>query len=204
MRRRVSIARSSRRRAGRIFSMPMLAGWLFADLFLVLFIVAFASQPTVAVPKPNPVVSHAAHKSSRPKRPKRPKEPQQKQQKKPKKKHRQGLQSAPVDFRLPVSPTDLDSADPAVRDRARTQLLQGVHRELARRHLLGRKAGFVLIFATSVANVADPIDEADRVATSAIKDLKQFDPAIFPAGTGGEGLWAGSGDYFHFQIFFYI
>lgn len=189
MRRPSGIARSSRRRAGYLLSVPMLAGWLFADLFLVLFIVAFSSQPTVALPKPKPAAS-AAHKP-----------PQ------PKKKHGpqglQGLQSAPVDFKLYVSPTDLDSADPAVQNRARTQLLAGVHQQLASRHLLGRRAGFVLIFATSVNGAADPINEALRVATSVIQNLKHYDPAIFPAGTGGEGLWAGSGDYFHFQIFFY-
>ncbi len=166
----------------------MLAGWLFADLFLVLFIVAFSSQPTVALPKPKPrPPASAVHKP-----------PQ------PRKKHGpQGLQSAPVDFRLYVSPTDLDSADPVVQDRARTQLLEGVRQQLASRHLLGRKAGFVLVFATSVNGAADPINEALRVATMVIQNLKHYDPAIFPDGTGGEGLWAGTGDYFHFQIFFY-
>jgi hypothetical protein len=177
---------SSRRRAGYLLSVPMLAGWLFADLFLVLFIVAFSSQPTVALPKPRPVAS-AAHRPPLPKKRHGP----------------QGLQSAPVDFKLFVSPTGLDSADPAVQNRARTQLLAGVHQQLASRHLLGRKAGFVLVFATSINGAADPINEALRVATSAIQDLQHYDPAVFPDGMGGEGLWAGTGDYFHFQIFFY-
>jgi hypothetical protein len=156
----------------------MLAGWLFADLFLVLFIVAFSSQPTVAK------TTSAAHQATE-------------------KPGAQGLESTPVDFDLPVSPDDLDSSDPDVYDAAKAALLSGVHSELAAKHMLGDRAGFVLVFATSVEGSTDPIDEAIKVATSVISMLKYGDPTIFPSGTGGEGLWAGSGDYVQFQIFFY-
>jgi hypothetical protein len=164
----------------------MLAGWLFADLFLVLFIVAFSSQPTVATSKSTSAAktTTGAHKAT-------------------KKPGIQGLESTPVDFVLPVSPDDLDSSDPSVYDAAKAALLSGVHSELAAKHMLGHRAGFVLIFATSVQGATDPIDEAVRVATAVIPILKRGAPAIFPAGTGGEGLWAGSGDYVQFQIFFY-
>jgi hypothetical protein len=170
----------------------MLVGWLFADLFLVLFIVAFSTQPTVALPGSKPTTSSAAHKASVSKKVL------------PKKSHGPaGLQSAPVDFKLPVSPAELASSDPTVRVQAQNQLLAGVHHELASRHLLDGKAGFVLIFATSVDGAADPIGGALTVASSIIPMLKHYNPAIFPAGMGGEGLWAGSGEYIHFQIFFY-
>jgi hypothetical protein len=180
-------AGGGRRTRGHRQNVPMLAGWLFADLFLVLFIVAFSSQPTVAMSKPTSAAktTTGAHKATA------------------KKPGTQGLESTPVDFVLPVSPDDLDSSDPSVYDAAKAALLSGVHSELAGKHMLGHRAGFVLIFATSVEDAADPIDEAVKVATAVIPMLKLGDPAIFPAGTGGEGLWGGSGDYVQFQIFFY-
>lgn len=170
----------------------MLAGWLFADLFLVLFIVAFSTQPTVAMSRQTPAAKtmtgaqKATAKTGKPKKP-----------------GIQGLESTPVDFVLPVSPADLDSSDPSVYDAAKAALLSGVRSELAGKHMLGHRAGFVLVFATSVAGAADPIGEAVKVATAIIPMLKHGNPAIFPAGTGGEGLWGGSGDHVHFQIFFY-
>lgn len=183
-------AGGGRRIRGHRQNLPMLAGWLFADLFLVLFLVAFSSQPTVAMSKTTPAVISGAHKATA-------------KIGKPKKPGTQGLESTPVDFVLSVSPDDLDSSDPSVYDAAKAALLSGVHSELAEKHMLGHRAGFVLIFATSVEYAADPIDEAVKVATAVIPMLRQGDPAIFPAGIGGEGLWGGSGDFVHFQIFFY-
>ena len=56
------VPRSVYRRDFGVLRVPMLAGWLFADLFLVLFIVAFASQPAapVTVSKPKvPIPTHS-------------------------------------------------------------------------------------------------------------------------------------------------
>ena len=46
----------------------MLAGWLFADLFLALFIIAFSSQPAAPVPVPTPTAgyTHSASPSPSP------------------------------------------------------------------------------------------------------------------------------------------
>jgi hypothetical protein len=176
--------RSARRRDYGVLRVPMLAGWLFADLFLVLFIVAFSSQPAAPTPTPTPTPT-----VSKPPAPNRRPKPAQ-----------MGLEQNPVDIKVYVSPADVDN--PATHARAVAALLSGLHAQLAARHLLGERSGFVLTFATSVAGASDPINEAVRVANSIIPILKTQDAATF-GHTSGEGLWGGQGEYFHFQIFFF-
>jgi hypothetical protein len=112
------------------------------------------------------------------------------------------LEPTPVDLVINISPAAVDN--PATRAAAVTALLAGLNRWRKDHHLLGRTAGFVVIFATSVAGAADPLGEAIHVAQSiALPDLKKQDSVTFGR-TSGEGLWGGgSGDFFHFQIFFY-
>lgn len=177
--------RSARRNYG-VLRVPLLAGWLFADLFLVLFIVAFTSQPTPAAkavtkPRPTPTV----HKT--PAKPHKPATPL-------------GLEQNPVSITLGVSPSNVDN--PATHAQAVTALLSDLHTQLANKHLLGEKAGFVLIFATSVTSAADPIDEAVKVANSVLPVLKTRDAATFGR-TSGEGAWDGAGNFFQLQIFFF-
>jgi hypothetical protein len=173
----------------------MLAGWLFADLFLVLFIVVFSSQPTVATPKPKAAVSPAARPSPHPSG-----RPSPKASAKPKPPPRTGLEPAPVSIDVAVSPSAVDN--PATRPQATAQLLTSLNTQLAARHLLGRRAGFVLVFAGSVTGASDPIDEAVHVGTMVITDLRKQDAATFGTASG-EGLWGGANDLFHFQIFFF-
>jgi hypothetical protein len=170
----------------------MLAGWLFADLFLVLFIVVFSSQPTVATPKPKaPVPARPSpHPSG---------QPSPKASAKPKP-SRSGLEPAPVSVDVAVSPSAVDN--PATRPQATAQLLASLNTQLAARHLLGRRAGFILVFAGSVTGASDPIDEAVHVGTLVITNLREQDAATFAAASG-EGLWGGANDLFHFQIFFF-
>jgi hypothetical protein len=169
----------------------MLAGWLFADLFLVLFIVVFSSQPTVATPKvpvsPSAHVSPSVRASPR-------------QAPKPRPPSRLGLEPSPVNVYVSVSPADIDN--PATRSQAAAQLLASLNKQLAARHLTGRRAGFVLVFAGSVTGASDPIDEAVHVGTLVIPILRKQDAAIFAAASG-EGLWGGANDLFQFQIFFF-
>jgi hypothetical protein len=177
------LGRSTR---GRDYSVPrvaMLAGWLFADLFLVLFIVAFSSQPAIpasaVIPKPKPTVSPSPVASPKP---------------------QMGLEQNPVNITVPVSPADVD--DSATHAHAVAALLSGLHSQLAAQHLLGERSGFVLIFATGTT---DQINEAVAVASSVISILKTQDAVMFGK-TSGEGLWGGSGtsgSSFHFQIFFF-
>lgn len=170
----------------------MLAGWLFADLFLVLFIVVFSSQPTVATPKPKAAASPAAHAlSGRPSPAPRPK---------PSPPARLGLEPAPVNIDVPVSPAGIDNT--ATRSQATRRLLASLNAQLAARHLGTRRAGFVLVFAGSVTGASDPIDEAVHVGSMVIPILRKRDAAIFGTASG-EGLWGGSDDLFHFQIFFF-
>lgn len=166
----------------------MLAGWLFADLFLVLFIVVFSSQPTVATAKPKPPLSTV------------PATPSAAPSPKPARTSRLGLQTTPVNIDVSVSPASIDN--PATRSRAVAQLLASLNAQLAARHLSGLRAGFVLVFAGSVTGAADPIDEAVHVGTMVIPILQKQDAAVFGTASG-EGLWGGVTGLFHFQIFFF-
>lgn len=173
---------------------PMLAGWLFADLFLVLFIVAFSSQPAAPAPKPTPTRTPTPTSSPTPSvtpstSPTATPKPSQ-----------VGLEQNPRNFVVKVSPADVDN--PATRATALARLLGGLKAQLAGQHLSGT-AGFVVIFATSVTNNPDPVDEAVKVASSVLPVLKKQDAAVFGR-SSGEGFWGGaSGNYFHFQIFFF-
>jgi hypothetical protein len=160
----------------------MLAGWLFADLFLVLFIVAFSSQPAAPTPthKPTPAASRKPVKSHPP--------PQI------------GLDQNPVNITVDVSPADLD--DPATHAQAVAAILASLDKQLAGKELLTDKSGFVLVFATSATDDGSQITEAVQIASSVIPILKSQDAAMFGK-TSGEGLWDGPGDFFYFQIFFF-
>jgi hypothetical protein len=175
--------RTARRRDSGLLRVSMLAGWLFADLFLVLFLVASFSQPAVPAPTPTrtPTPTPSASRSPVPHRP-------------------MGLEQIPASIKVDVSPADVDN--PVTHAQAVAALLSDLRAQLAAQHLLGEKSGFVVIFATSVAGASDPINEAVQVATSIIPILKTQDATTF-GNTSGEGLWGGQGDYFHFQIFFF-
>jgi hypothetical protein len=169
----------------------MLAGWLFADLFLVLFIVAFSSQPAVPVPVPTPTVgvTHSASPSPSPTASPTPTPSPV------------GLDQNPYNPTIDVSPGAVDN--PVNRAAAVKQLISDLNSWLSVHHLLGRTAGFVIIFATSVTGAGDPVNEAYSVANSVLPVLRKQDAAMFGR-TSGEGLWGGSsGDDFHFQIFFF-
>jgi hypothetical protein len=171
----------------------MLAGWLFADLFLVLFIVVFSSQPSVGTPaaklSASPSASASPTRSPKPKPSPAPKPPP-----------RLSLETAPVNINVSVSPAAIDN--PATRAQAAARLLSSLNAQLAARHRSGQRAGFVLVFAGSVTGASDPIDEAVHVASLVIPILTKQDAAVFGTATG-EGLWGGADDLFHFQIFFF-
>jgi hypothetical protein len=169
----------------------MLAGWLFADLFLVLFIVVFSSQPTVATPRPKAFLSPSAHPSPA---------PSAKPSPKPGQPARLGLEPTPVNIDVAVSPADIDN--PATRSHAAAQLLASLNGQLAAGHHSGLRAGFVLVFAGSVTGAGDPIDEAVQVASMVIPILQKHDATVFGTASG-EGLWGGANNLFHFQIFFF-
>jgi hypothetical protein len=159
----------------------MLAGWLFADLFLVLFMVALSAQPSTSL---------AAHVHQG----KISQTVQKKHGSGTKKSSQPGVASTPVN--ICVSQSD-------------ASLVDGFDSQLKLQGLAGRRAGFILVFATG-----PDTDSAVTQATAAFELIKNTDPdrAAF-AQAGGEGLWGGDSDScainggtdnYHFQIFFYL
>lgn len=157
----------------------MLAGWLFADLFLVLLVVMLASQPTISAMRQKSIpVAHLKH----------PQEP---------KLFPAQLEHKPVNIVVNVLPANLTSG--ATQGQAAGELLTDITHQLAAQHLQRRRAGFILVFASgSVSDIGQAIESAN----AAIRILRHRDPANFGAASG-EGLWSGEGDYLHFQIFFF-
>ena len=189
--------RSLYRRDFGVLRVPMLAGWLFADLFLVLFIVVLASQPAAPLAVSKPKASTPTHSpapsatpSATPTRPSRSPRPTP-----------IGVEQNPQNIVVQISPNDVDN--PATRVAALSKLLVALHKQLASQHLTNSTAGFVVIFATSVTDNPDPVDEAIKVANSVLPVLKKQDANLFGRASG-EGFWGGAnGSYFHFQIFFF-
>jgi hypothetical protein len=170
-----------RQRRGQRPRIAMLAGWLFADLFLVLFMVALSTQPSTSL---------AAHvhqvKTSQ--------AAQNKHRSATRKSAQPGVANTPIN--ICVSQSD-------------ASLVAGFDSQLKRQGLAGRRAGFILVFATG-----PDTDSAVAQATAAFELIKNTDPdrAAF-ARAGGEGLWGGDSDScalnggtdnYHFQIFFYL
>lgn len=190
------VPHGTRRRDSGVLRGSLVAGWLFADLFLVLVIVTLPTQPAVPNPKSTSTVTHTPTptRSATPvASPSRPKPT-------PSSTHQAGLQLKLYDFYVDVSPADVDNSTTATA--ATAQLLVDLNKDLAAKHLLGKTAGFVLVFANSVAGAADPINEAVAVANRVIGVLKKNDASTFSKIFGSEGLWGGEGNRFHIQVFF--
>lgn len=170
-----------RRQSARI---SVLAGWLFADLFLVLFMVALASVPSASLAaksKPakarTPSTAHSIPATSR--------------------KHTAtsspGMSNTPIDICV---------------SQESTSVVADFDTQVKRSGMAGRKIGFIISFATGV----DP-EAADVKATNAFDLIRDTDPDRAALATaGGEGLWGGESnscqvnggtDNYHFQVFFY-
>jgi hypothetical protein len=163
----------------------MLAGWLFADLLLVLFITAFTSLPA-------PTVASVVHPSSTAK-PKPTPTPTATPTPQPR-----VLEQEPQTFTITdVSPTDVTSSDPAASAAAVVRLLGELQKQLAARGLQGRQAGFVIVLAYGPV---DGIGQAISAANSVEGILKAKESQF--SGVAGLGYWSGSPG-FEFKIFFF-
>jgi hypothetical protein len=156
--------------------MTMLAGWLFADLFLVLLIVGLAALPAKSSieccePPPTTSPSTTPPPSSSPQRP------------------RQGLDPNHIDFTIEFSPADF-------RNGARDELVTLVTAELDRRNPTRRSVGFVLVFASDDRN---NVARAEVTATDVLNLLHDRSP-IFVSSTGF-GYWNGNHNNFEFKVF---
>lgn len=172
-----------RQRSSVGFRAPMLAGWLFADLLLVLFIAAFTSlsappAPSGAAPASSttPSPTPSAHATTRPR----------------------VLEEQPQTFSVgDVSPADVSSSDPATSAAAVGKLLGELRKQLAASKLQGRQAGFVIVLAYGPI---DGIGQAISTANSVVGILKKKESQF--SGAAGLGYWSGSAG-FEFKIFFF-
>ncbi|GAA2372940.1 hypothetical protein [Nonomuraea africana] len=161
------------RRADRMRT-ALLAGWLFADLFLVLVLVGLASLPVTtedAAPTSTPEPTVTA-------------EPPE----------RDRLEKLPVGFAVEIPPARF--RDAGRRAAATRELLRRIDAELKARDLTGRRAGFVLAFASGPEPGA-----AQRTAEVVYQDLRRRHKVF--RDSSGLGYWTGAGDHLEFKIFFF-
>ncbi|MDG6101408.1 hypothetical protein Daura_39910 [Dactylosporangium aurantiacum] len=156
-----------------------MAGWLFADLFLLLLVTALAVLPAKGstAPEPGPTASSSAGSSAPPSAP--PPSPTRPA----------GLDPEFLTFTIPVSPAALRAGGGAL-----DQFVTLVEAEMRQRDLQARKVGFVLVFATDT----DP----DRGVTTGTKglDLLRQRSDVFRSAVGF-GYWGGQGDDFELKVF---
>ncbi|MFF3408768.1 hypothetical protein ACFYW8_21650 [Streptomyces sp. NPDC002742] len=173
--------RGEGRRTSRHSGTAVLAGWLFADLLLMLFLVAMASvpadpsrvkgSPTASPSGTPPTGSPSASPSGSP----RP----------------EGLDPDYIKVEIKISPD-------SVRDHDTSQLRKRLTEELARKNPKGLPVGFVLVFASgpnSLVGQSQAIDTAETV----VSDLRDKEPGF--ARSAGLGYWEAPGGYFDFKIF---
>jgi hypothetical protein len=168
------VASRRRQQIGQM-SVPALAGWLFADLLLVLFVVSLASLPILpkpkarAAPHPHPTPHPAAAEV---------------------------LDRVPVSIPVHVPPIEVE--DGASRAAAIAQIMAMLNHQLALEHLTNRRAGFVLIFASGPLDGTGPA----ITAAKAVLDAISRGSGVFH-NTSGAAYWQGAGNFFEFRIFFF-
>lgn len=167
-----------RTREGRSHSMDWIVGWLFADLMIVLFIVALgtndvsagptpARTPTPAVKPPKPTPTPTPTKT-----PSRPRLP--------------GIATEPALFTVPIAADRVLGGSSAVRTAELTKFRDRV-RVIAQQNLVGRRAGIVLVWGES-----PDVNRGMRLADLAGRQLTAAHPQVFRA-TVPRTLWKGGG-----------
>jgi len=150
----------------------LLAGWIFADLFLVLLLVGLAELPSAT--SATPTASPTPQASTAP----------------PTKEPERGLEEKPVDFDIEVRPADFRTSRGS-----RRELVAKVRAKLAALGHADRVPGFVLVFASG----SEP-GQATRTASAAYRLLHRAGGPFEHA--SGVGYWSGKGDHFEFKVFF--
>jgi hypothetical protein len=103
--------------------------------------------------------------------------------------------SEPASFTVNVTPAAV--LDPATRTQAIGRIISGLDQQLAARHLLGKKAGLVQVFASGAITGIARSEGAARLVLESLQQRSR----IFAA-AGGQSFWTGTGGYFTFQIYF--
>lgn len=167
--------RASKPGSGGGHSTDWMVGWLFADLMIVLFIVALgvhdvsaapeaprAQAPTVkpSTPTPRPSVT-----------PTRPAPPP-------------GIATKPAIFTIPIAAGGVLGGTTAARSAELVQFRKRVQL-IAERNLVGRRAGIVLVWGQS-----PDVNRGMRLADLAGSQLAAAHPAVFRA-TVPRTLWKG-------------
>ncbi|MFE6905673.1 hypothetical protein [Streptomyces erythrochromogenes] len=155
------MSRDSRRPGG-----TYLAGWLFADLLLVIVLVVLGSEVPAAAPDPRPTAtataapnpSHSASPSPAPSDTARP----------------GGLDPVTVSVGVRLDPDALIAGRPSETD----ELTRQVNEEIKRYE--GRTAAFVMVFGTVRSGGSVDTGRSDAFATAVARQLPQAAPRFFP------------------------
>jgi hypothetical protein len=166
-------AANARRR--RRWSIESVAGWVFADLFLVLFLVGLGSAvPIKPAVKPTPKPPATAKPTPKP----TPTPPAP----------IIGMKQIPIPLNLTVAADALTSTGPAGTREGGLACRR--LRQAAAVPLKGERAGLVLIFGGG----ADVV-HGQAVARSVAKQLPCANPALFSRSTPYRAFWDGTLDY---------
>jgi hypothetical protein len=176
------LARNSRHRD--YARLPLLAGWLFADLFVVLFIIGLASGSIPLGSHKKPTPPHSASPTATPTPASTPTHARSAPTPRPL------MQRTPDDIDITPAPAELQQLEVSPGNDG--QLLNAL---LSKVRGKGR-VGFILVFFPG----PDP-GPATQAAQAFFAALPAEKPAIF-GGASGEGLWDGDVDYVEFQVFY--
>ena len=185
----------NRRSADRL-RFSLLAGWLFADLFVVLFIISLASgavpAPGNGAGSPSPFATAPVATGPVPTAPETT--ASRTPASRPTPTQRGVLQGTAITKYVPITPAELQAVYANPGSQARW-LLNGLLGQLTSHQKIER-VGFIQLFLPGADS-----NLATQDATTLVGEFAQLDRAMF-GGAATQGLWHGNTDNAEFQIFF--
>ncbi|MFJ9548155.1 hypothetical protein [Streptomyces erythrochromogenes] len=143
-----------------------LAGWLFADLLLVIVLVVLGSEVPAAAPDPHPSPTAAATAAPDPSRSSSPSPADTARP--------GGLDPVTASVGVRLDPDALIAGRPSET----AELTRQVNEEIKR--YTGRTAAFVMVFGTVRSGGAVDTGRSDAYATAVARQLPQAAPRFFP------------------------
>lgn len=156
------------RKSGSTNFATMLAGWLFADLFLVLFLIGLGSVPSAPTVQPTPAPSPSPSPTPSPE---------------PTPEAPVGLDRTPVTLSIRVNSGQL--LNPATRSEAAAEIRRQIAEEARRAGFEDVTAGMVLIWGFS-----PDVNEGIRIAELVGTELSEAHPDVFQNSTH-RAFWKG-------------